>query len=121
MKIIVLAQDISVQHWLGRLLNEAGMTPAQDHNCQIQNVHSLDEALAAAKGMEDHCMTLVRSAAVSGLELARIPDFPGHLVLINNSGNKDRFFLDHSHGTHVFEKDLDADRLRELLSELVHV
>ena len=66
-------------------------------------------------------MTLVWSAAVSGLELARIPDFPGHLVLINKSRGKERFFLDHSHGTHIFEKDLNVDRLRELLVELVHV
>jgi len=42
-------------------------------------------------------------------------------VLINKSSGQDRFFLDHSHGTHIFEKDLDAARLHELMLQVVHV
>ena len=118
MKIIILAQDVSAQQWLGRLVNEAALTPESYPEIRIHHVHSLDEALSQADS--DHCMTIVWSSAVRGLDLARIPDFPGHLVLINESNGQDRFFLDHSNGTHIFEHDLDAPRLRELMLEFVH-
>ena len=120
MKIVVLAKDICITQWLGRLLNEAGFSADHDDDCEVVFVNSISEAIENAKDhVDDRCFTLVWSGAVSGVDLMRAPGFHGYLLLISAPECSDRLILDQGIGTCIQEKDLTAVRLREIL-DAVH-
>ncbi len=85
MKILIVAKDVWVQQWTGRLVNEAGLSREQRPDCELRFSLSWKQALADAQASIDRCTIFVWSASLNPREWQSLPTFAGQVVLIRQS------------------------------------
>jgi hypothetical protein len=88
MKFVVLAQDIAAQQWLGRILNEAGLSDQPSCGCltnSVQLTNSLPQANRVCQESDHGCALIVWSPDLTSVAKEQLLGLADQLILVDDT------------------------------------